>query len=243
MRMAIVLDQLLGMAGSERVAQYICEEFAEADVYTLAYNPATTFPYFSSRNIRTTWLNPFVRSTPAFRWSFPFATYVMQSLNLSGYDAVLSCSATVAKYVSAPKGKHICYCYIPTRALWHFGDYFRPSLRASVVKPFLNYLRNRDYRAAQRVDQFIAISEISRKYINIYYKKPSNVIHCPVDLTLFRPVKERQSHYLMVSRLESWKKLEFVVEAFNILNLPLRVVGSGPEERRLRAMARSNIVF
>jgi glycosyltransferase involved in cell wall biosynthesis len=167
----------------------------------------------------------------------------MQSLNLRGYDAVLSCSATVAKYVSAPKGKHICYCYIPTRALWHFEEYFRPSLRTAVVKPFLNYLRNRDYRAAQKVDQFIAISEITRNYIDTYYKKTASVIHCPVDLTLFRPVKERQGHYLIVSRLESWKKLEFVVEAFNILNLPLRVVGSGPEEDSLRAMANRNIIF
>jgi glycosyltransferase involved in cell wall biosynthesis len=243
MRMAIVLDQLCGMAGTERIAQYICEEFDEADVYTLAYNPHTTFPYFSNRNIQTTWLNRFVRSMPAFRWSFPVATYVMQSLNLRGYDAVLSCSATVAKYISAPKGTHICYCYIPTRALWHFEEYFRPSLRAAVVKPFLNYLRNRDYRAAQRVDQFIAISETSREYINSYYQKTASVIHCPVDLTLFRPVKERKGHYLIVSRLESWKKLEFAIEAFNILNLPLRVVGSGPEEGRLRAMAKRNVIF
>jgi len=241
--MAIILDQLFDTAGSERVAQYICEEFAEADVYTLAYNPQTTFPYFSNRNIRTTWLNRFVRSMPAFRWSFPLATYVMQSLNLAGYDAVLSCSATVAKYVSAPKGTHICYCYIPTRALWHFEEYFRPSVRAAVVKPFLNYLRKRDYRAAQRVDRFIAISEISRNYISTYYKKTANVIHCPVDLALFRPVKERKDHYLMVSRLESWKKLDFAIEAFNSLNLPLRVVGSGPEEARLRALANRNVVF
>lgn len=243
MRMAIVLDQLFGMAGSERVAQYICEEFAEADVYTLAYNPETTFPYFSSRNIRTTWLNLFVRSTSAFRWSFPFATYVMQSLDLRDYDAVLSCSATVAKYVSAPTGKHVCYCYIPTRALWHFKEYFRPSLRAAIMKPFLNYLRNRDYRAAQKVDQFIAISEISKEYIHTYYEKSAKVIHCPVDLTLFRPVRDRKDHYLMVSRLESWKKLEFAIEAFNSLGLPLRIVGSGPEEARLRAMAKRNVLF
>src|SRR5438552_9899829 len=241
--MAIVLDQLFGMAGSERVAQYICEEFAEADVYTLAYNPETTFPYFSSRNIRTTWLNPFVRSTSAFRWSFPFATHVMQSLDLRDYDAVLSCSATVAKYVSAPKGKHVCYCYIPTRALWHFEEYFRPSLRAAITKRFLNYLRNRDYRAAQKVDQFIAISEISKEYIHTYYEKSAKVIHCPVDLTLFRPVRDRKDHYLMVSRLESWKKLEFAIEAFNSLGLPLRIVGSGPEEARLRAMAKRNVLF
>lgn len=243
MKMAIILDQLFGMAGSERVAQYICQEFAEADVYTLACNPETTFPYFSKRTIRTTWLNSLVRSMSTFRWVFPFATYVMQSLDLRGYDTVLSCSATVAKYVSAPSGKHICYCYIPTRALWHFEDYFRPSLRAALVKPFLNYLRARDYRAAQEVDQFIAISLVSREYIQRYYNRSANIIHCPVDLTLFRPVKERQDHYLIVSRLESWKKLEFAIEAFNTLNLPLRVVGSGPEEGRLRAMAKRNVVF
>ncbi len=243
MRVAVVLDQLCGMAGSERVAQYVCEEFAEADIYTLAYNPQTTFPYFSGRNIRTTWLNRFVRSMPAFRWSFPIATYVMQSLNLRGYDAVLSCSATVAKYVSASGGTHICYCYIPTRALWQFEEYFRPSLRASIVKPFLNYLRKRDYQAAQRVDQFIAISDMSKKYISTYYNKIASVIPCPVDLSLFRPVKEKEGYYLLVSRLESWKKLEFAVEAFNILNLPLRVVGFGPEEGRLRAMAKRNVVF
>ena len=243
MKMAIVLDQLCGMAGTERVAQHICEEFTEADVYTLAYNPQTTFPYFSNRNIRTTWLNRFVRSMPAFRWSFPIATHVMQSLNLTSYDIVLSCSATVAKYISAPKGRHLCYCYIPTRALWHFDAYFRPSLRAAVVRPFLNYLRNRDYRAAQRVDQFIAISEITKEYICQYYNRTASVVHCPVDLTLFRPVGERKDHYLMVSRLESWKKLEFAIEAFNIMNLPLRVVGSGPEEGRLRALAKRNVVF
>jgi len=243
MRMAVILDQLCGMAGTERVAQYICEEFAEADVYTLAYNPQTTFPYFSRRNVRTTWLNPFVRTMTAFRWSFPIATYVMQSLNLRGYDAVLSCSATVAKYVSAPRGTHICYCYIPTRALWQFEEYFRPSLRAAIVKPLLGYLRKRDYSASQKVDQFIAISEVSKHAISTYYNRPADVIHCPVDLTLFRPVKERKDHYLMVSRLEGWKKLEFAVEAFNILNLRLRVVGSGPEEGRLRAMAKPNIVF
>jgi hypothetical protein len=92
----------------------MCEEFPEADAYTLAYNPAKTLPYFKDRRIRTTWLNRFVQTTAAFRWSFPIATYVMQSLDLSQYDVVLSSSATVAKYVSVPNGKHICYCYIPT---------------------------------------------------------------------------------------------------------------------------------
>ena len=244
MKIAIVLDQLCGMAGSERVAQFVCEEFQEADVYALVYNAETTFPYFADRHIRTTWLNRFARTPAAFRWSFPLATYLMESLDLRRYDIVLSCSATVAKYIVNPRGKHICYCYIPTRALWHFDEYFGPSLRSLLVKPLLGYLRKRDYRAAQRIDKFIAISEVSKSFIERYYNRTADVIHCPVDLAKFHPLPEpRRDHFLLVSRLEHWKKVEYAIEAFNQLELPLRVVGSGPEERRLRAMAKPNVVF
>ena len=110
-RIAIVHDYLCGLGGSERVFQYICEEFPDADIFTLAYNPEKTLPYFKSRKIRTTWLNFFVQTMQTFRWSFPVATYVMESANLRQYDIVLSSSATVAKYVKVPNGKHICYCY------------------------------------------------------------------------------------------------------------------------------------
>ena len=117
MKLALVHDHLCGIGGSERIFQHLCEEFPEADIYTLAYNPKTTLPYFATRKIHTTWLNRWISNSEAFRWSFPVATYVMQSVDLSHYDVVLSSSATTAKYVKAPKGKHACYCYIPTRAL------------------------------------------------------------------------------------------------------------------------------
>ncbi len=90
MKIALIHDYLCGLGGSERIFQYMCEEFSEADAYTLAYNPEATLPYFRTRNVRTTWLNKFVQSGDAFRWSFPVATYVMQSLNLYSYYIVLS---------------------------------------------------------------------------------------------------------------------------------------------------------
>lgn len=83
MKIAIVHDYLCGIGGSERIFQYMCEEFSEADAFTLAFNPSRTYPYFSTRTIHTTWFNGFVQSTEAFRWSFPIATYVMQSLDLA----------------------------------------------------------------------------------------------------------------------------------------------------------------
>jgi glycosyltransferase involved in cell wall biosynthesis len=243
MKIAIVHDYLCGMGGAERVFQYICEEFPEADVFALAYNPATTLPYFKGINIRTTWLNRFVQSMNAFRWSFPIATYVMESIDLRSYDLVLSSSATVAKYVQVPNGKHICYCYIPTRALWQTGAYFRAGLKAFLVKSVLSYLRRRDYAAAQRVNQFIAISQFTKNHIASTYQRDSKIIFSPIDLDRFAPLPHRGGHYLVVSRLEQWKRVDYAIEAFTWLGLPLRVIGTGIEEERLRAMAGPNITF
>jgi glycosyltransferase involved in cell wall biosynthesis len=243
MKIAIIHDYLCGLGGSERVFQYMCEEFQEADVYTLAYNPEVTYPYFRERQIATTWLNPFVRTMEAFRWSFPLATYAMERLDLRKYDVVLSSSATVAKYVRVPNGRHLCYCYIPTRAIWQFKEYFGSGWKANLVRPLLPYLRMRDYKAAQRVDKFIAISNATRAYICEFYDRDSDVIYSPINLKSFRPSAVKEGHYLIVSRLEQWKRVDYAVEAFNRLGLPLRIIGKGNEESRLRAMARQNISF
>src|SRR5205823_1182241 len=122
MRLALVHDYLCGRGGAERVFQFMCEEFPEADVFAVACNVSATYPYFKSRKIHTTWLNPFVRSMEAFRWSFPLATYAMEGLDFRDYDVVLSSSATAGKYIHVPNGRHVCYCYIPTRAIWQFDE-------------------------------------------------------------------------------------------------------------------------
>jgi len=243
MKIAIVHDYLCGMGGAERVFQYICEEFPEADVFTLAYNPQITLPYFKTIDIRTTWLNHFVQSMDSFRLSFPFATYVMESIDFRGYDVVLSSSATVAKYIKVPHGKHICYCYIPTRALWQTGVYFRAGLKAVLVKAVLSYLKRRDYAAAQRIDQFIAISQFTKNHIASTYQRDSMIIFSPIDLDRFAPSPNRGDHFLVVSRLEQWKRVDYAIEAFTQLGLPLRVIGTGTEDGRLRAMAGPNITF
>lgn len=243
MKIAIVHDYLCGLGGSERVFQYMCEEFQEADIYTLAYNPDATYPYFRECQIKTTWLNPLVRTMEAFRWSFPLATFAMEGLDLHKYDVVLSSSATVAKYVRVPNGRHICYCYIPTRALWQFDEYFGSSWKAKLVKLFLPYLRRRDYQAAQRVDKFIAISNVTKEHILACYGKESDIIYSPINLKNFHPAAIKKAHFLLVSRLEQWKRVDYAIEAFNRLGLPLRIIGTGIEEARLKALAQPNIEF
>src|SRR5690242_10051767 len=97
------------------------EEFPEADIFTLAYNPETTLPEFKKFNIRTSWLNRFIRSHTAFQYVFPLATYIMQNWDFRGYDVILTSSATTAKYIRRHNAKHICHVYFPTRAIWDTG--------------------------------------------------------------------------------------------------------------------------
>ena len=243
MKIAVVHDYLCGMGGSERVFQYICEEFTEADIYTLAYNPKLAPTYFREKNIRTTWLNFFVRNMESFRWFFPIATYVMQSLSFKDYDVVISSSATVAKYIKVPNGKHICYCYIPTRALWQTNEYFGSGYKKRLIFLLLKYLRERDIKAANGVDKFIAISKVTKESIKKIYKKDSSIIPSPIDLSKFNFESEKSDNFLIVSRLENWKKLDYAIETFNKLKLPLRVIGSGAEEKKLKRIAKSNITF
>jgi glycosyltransferase involved in cell wall biosynthesis len=222
----------------------MCEAFPDADVFTLALNRSRCLPYFARRpDIRTTWMNALVRSPASFRLLFPLATHAMEHLDLSDYDLVISSAATVARLVQAPNGRHVCYCYIPTRAIWHFGEYFGNGIAGKVFKLFLPYLRRRELRAAARTDAFIAISEMTRGYIRDYYGRDSDVLPCPIDLSAFAPGPERSDEFLLVSRLEHWKRVDYAVEAFTHLGLPLRIIGQGPELGRLRAMAGPTITF
>lgn len=242
-KIAIVHDYLCGMGGSERVFSYMCEEFKEADIFTLAYNPELTLPEFKVYNINVTWLNKFVRNMSQFRWSFPIATYVMQEMRLGRYDIVLTSSATVAKYVRAKPGRHICYSYIPTRALWQSDIYFANNFKSKLIKPFKRYLQKRDLEASSRVEKFIAISENTRLHIKNIYKRDSHVIYSPIVCDNFCPVQEKGDFYLLVSRLETWKMLEHALIAFNKNGKNLKIIGTGSDENRLKRLSQNNIEF
>lgn len=246
MKIALVQDQLLTPAGSERMFLYMVEEFPEADCFTIAYNPATTWPQFRNHQIKTHWASPFVQNHRRFKLFFPFLTYLYEWWDFRGYDVILSSSATTAKYLSRFDGLHICYCYFPTRAIWNDQTYFEQSgWKENLFRFLLPYFKQRDKSAARRVDRFIGISETTRKAIKATYDRDADVLYCPIDFERFSPgINEaKQSHYLIVSRLERWKQIDYAIEAFNKLGLPLRIVGAGEDAQRLKALAGPNVQF
>jgi glycosyltransferase involved in cell wall biosynthesis len=247
MRIAIIQDQLLTKGGSERVFLYLAREFPEADLYSFCLNRNTVVSGVECFLIKTHPFGYFVRNHSVFKWFFPVCTILMSRWDFSQYDIVLTSSATTAKYIKRFTGKHVCYCYYPTRALWETSKYFGGSRigRNFILNTIITILKRRDLEAAKRVDDFIAISKTSQSAIKNYYNRSSTVICPPVDTEFYGRYSsvKKQDWFLIVSRLEKWKMLEYAIDAFNSNGFKLKIVGEGPDGPHLRKRAYSNIEF
>jgi glycosyltransferase involved in cell wall biosynthesis len=78
--------------------------------------------------------------------------------------------------------------------------------------------------------------------IRRHYERDAEVIYPPVETDAFRPDPDaRGDYFLVVSAFAPYKRVDLAVEAFNRIGYPLKIVGSGPMEARLRAAARANV--
>lgn len=251
MRVAILHDYLNQFGGAERVLQTMLEMFPEADLYTLLYDKEKTFGIFD-RNIKKTSVMdmPFVRGHHRMFIPFmPFASNMMSSEK--PYDLVISSTAGYAKGFHVKGKYHISYCHSPLRYAWEV-DYlknlsFAPwPLKDFFVYPIARSLRNWDIHASTHVNLFLANSQFIASKVNSYYLREAQVIYPPVSTDIFYPDAddEHEEYYLMAGRLLYYKGFDMAIRAFNHLKKPLKIVGSGPEAEKLKALASSpNIQF
>jgi glycosyltransferase involved in cell wall biosynthesis len=183
-----------------------------------------------------------------YRSYLPLFPVAIEQIDLRGFDVVLSFSYAVAHGVlTRPDQLHISFTYTPLRHAWnnYHGFLQEAGLARSPMswafRLILHYLRLWDFSAAQRVDQFVAISQWVSQLIWKAYRRSSSVIYPPVDVDNFQPVQPREDYYVVVSRLARHKKVDVIVEAFSNLGLPLIVVGDGPEYRHLARLAKPNV--
>ena len=250
-KVAIVHDWMVSPGGGEKVVLALHKLWPEAPIYTAAYEPAR-FPEFAQADIRTLWLDRIQLAKRKHQlFSIPRA-WAFRSLDLSDYDIVISSSSAESKYVkTGPKTLHICYCHTPIRYYWSDYDWYRQhppfgwlNPLARVVLPLLiPLLRMQDFRAAQKVDVFVANSKHVQQRIRRYYDRDSAVIYPPVEVKRIRMGVGPGKYYLVLGRQVAYKRLDLAVEAFNRLGLPLVVAGTGEEIEVQRPKAQSNIKF
>jgi len=126
------------------------------------------------------------------------------------------------------------------RYLWDLWPrYFarRGLAHALFRAPMLTWLRTWDSASAARVDRFVANSAFVARRIEKYYRRESRVVHPPVETEFFRTDRPPGDSFLIVCALVPSKGIEYAIEAFNRLRAKLVIVGKGPLERKLRALA------
>jgi glycosyltransferase involved in cell wall biosynthesis len=245
-RVALVHDFLLDLRGAERVFAAICDAWPEADIFTAVYDEEGTEGRFAARAPRTSFLQRLRPTARTFRPLLPLYPYAIESLDLRGYDVVISSSSAWAHGVLVDPGAvHVCYCHNPFRYAWSEREATlraRPAPLRAPLRILLSRWRQWDWIAAQRVDRYVANSHLTATRVRRYFGREAAVLHPPVELERFSPGVVGE-HYLVLAELMAHKRIHVAVEAFNRLRRPLLVVGDGPELRRLRRLAGPTVHF
>lgn len=250
-KIAIVYDWIDKWGGVERVLLVLHEMFPKARFYT-SYVDHGSGAWAKKLSIHSS----FIQKLPDFLkknrlLSVPLYPFAFESFNLDSYDLVISVTSSFAKSViTKPGTKHICYLLTPTRFLWsHEDQYFENDWQKKLAGPYLSYLKKWDIVASQRPDAIIALSDAVRRRCMKYYKRESEVLYPPFDYAYWKKIRpdytiQHTKFFLVVSRLELYKKVDIAIKAFNKLsNKTLVIVGIGSQEERLKQMAKKNIIF
>lgn len=294
-KVALVCDWLTELGGAEKVLLAFHEMYEDAPIYTSQYRPRKAH-WFKGMDVRTGWLQLF----PAWsrRLIVPLRQHFFAHLDLSEYDLIISVTGADAKFIQ-PRGKHICFCHVPTQYYWgKYHEYLKnpgfgplnPLIRP-IFRKIAPHLRQRDFLASQKPDQFITISQFAKQEIEAFYKREAKVISPPVNIGVFtqavdnyntkkgksqmkkshnKAIKSNKSQdkkseqkfctklenvenlsvlakiiakhpngfYLNFSRQVNWKRLDLIIKACKKLDLDLVLIGSGPENSRLKTLAK-----
>ena len=260
-RIAIVYDWIDKWGGVERIILHLHEMFPEATFYT-SYFDKEKADWAKNLKIKTSFLQNFPDFIKKSRIpSFIFYPFAFESFNFSKYDLVISITSSFAKsIITQPGTRHICYLLTPTRYLWsHEKEYIKNKLVSYLIRGCLEKIKKWDYVAAQRPDKIISISDTVRKRCKKYYKRESEVVYPGFDIKYWDKIKSQIINnksqmnfkfqtsnfkfFLIVCRLEPYKKVDLVIKVFNKLNKPLVIIGEGSQGKKLKQIAAKNIIF
>lgn len=247
-RVALVHDYLNQAGGAEKVVEVFAEMFPGAPIYTSVYDPDAMPDVWRTLDIRTSFMQRIWPRVSGAKVLVPLYPSAFESFDLRDYDLVLSSTTSFAKgVITQPETCHICYCNSPTRFLWRYHDYLqheRLPPGAEALLPFLaTPFRLWDFNAAQRVDYFVAGSYNAARRIAKHYRRDSDVVQSPIEISRFQQADDIDDYFLVVSRLQPYKAIHLAVEACTRLGLPLRVIGEGPDRRRLESLAGPTVSF
>jgi glycosyltransferase involved in cell wall biosynthesis len=246
-RVALVHDYLTQRGGAERVALTMLDAFPGAPLYTSLYEPDSTFPEFAAHDIRTLPLNAIGVLRRHHRFALPFLAPAFSSCRIDA-DVVVCSTSGWAHGVRA-SGRKLVYCHNPARWLYQREEYLGAGagVARTVLAPLRPALARWDKHAALSADRYLVNSSAVRDRVRAAYGIEARVLPPPARLTPDGPISRgidgiAPGFLLCISRLLRYKNVDAAIDAVEALpDARLVIVGSGPDEARLRARAPSNV--
>lgn len=247
MKVAILHYWFLLNGGGESVVDALLEIYPDADVFCLMADRNSIPKGLPPDRLHCSPLARFPFANKLNRAIFPLYAGAVSSFDFSGYDLVISSDSPPTKDIVTPVDTiHISYCHTPGRFIWDLAPSFTAGLPWPLRTPFAYMAaqaRMSDYVAAQRVSHFVANSQYVHKRIAHYYSRNSTVVYPPVNTGNGYIAESSQDYYLSVGRLVATKRIELLIHACNHLRRRLLIVGTGREEKALKAIAGPTIEF
>jgi len=254
LKVCIVHDWLVTYAGAEKVLEQMVNCFPEADLFSLVDFLADSHRRFiKNKTVSTSFIQKMPFAKTKYRSYLMLMPLAIEQFDLSQYDLVISSSHAVAKGVlTGPDQLHICMCYSPIRYAWDLQHQYlmasglERGVKSLMARILLHRIRNWDYRTANGVDHFVAISEFIQRRIFKTYRRESAVIYPPVDTERFsKSGAVRKDFYVTCSRLVTYKRIDLIVQAFtnNLPDKQLIVIGDGPDYAKINDLAGENVTL
>ncbi|MCK5640508.1 MAG: glycosyltransferase, partial [Gammaproteobacteria bacterium] len=203
MKVAVVHDWLIVVAGAEKVLGEILEIFPEADLFCLIdFLPTKEREVLDYRKTTTSFIQNLPLAKTKYRLYLPLMPLAIEQFDLSKYDLVISSSSAVAKgVITGPDQLHVCYVHSPMRYAWDLHSQYlqqaglEHGIKSWLTRWMLHKIRIWDASTAHRADHYIANSNFIAKRIKKIYGRDATVIHPPIDTDFFTSSNEPKEDF------------------------------------------------
>ena len=244
MKVAIVHDWLVNYGGAERVVEAMLSLYPDAEIFTLVYDEKKMGKIFPKEKVHTSFLQKVPFSLKMYTKMLSFMPKAFESFDFTGFDLVLCSSSCCAKgVITPPSVPHIAYIHSPMRYAWDlYFDYKKRSgkITSFFMDKMIPQIRLWDVISSQRIDKIIVNSNFIRRRTKKYWNRESEVIYPPVNTENLTPNNlPPENFYVAFSRFVPYKRLDLAIKACGQLKRNLIVIGSGSQEKELKALAES----
>jgi len=145
-------------------------------------------------------------------------------------------------------GPNFLYCHTIPRFAYDLKDYYMdliPAWQRPALNALISYVRPRYEAALSMMDGIVSNSKNTQSRLKKYIGADSTIVHPPCETDTFKFLGQN-GYYLSTARLEAFKRVDIIVDAFKEMPEKKLVVASGGTEYeglKKKAWGAKNIIF